>query len=473
MRELGVDVTDSPYCPVVSRASNCEDVKHRLQTQNDVVVISSGENLALHRPKGLSLPNNQEFKLLLKALSIRVESKRLVRTVVQCSEFYRVDNRGRRVDAEALEGGNRSADPGITTPLCFIADPLTWHKPTSARRRQQFKGIRERFYSVANLHHVTGTNARHKSAKTSGVVDFSAIFGLNYLTTFVGEITFFERLPSIIMESQLCNEPGETSVSTAQGNGLPAHTGNPSFAQQNSRYVSLLLVKRIRYWSRAADESRKIRNEVKLISQTLSVEASAAVGEELLDRIRSSLLKGSEDEQSTGQGSHPDYDPVNVRSTVQEIASLQEKLQATHDEGEQCALEEDINGKILWFYWRGIRSEVDQLLPKAVDRIRNDADEDYHYRTGLRQIAEIIKRAPREIPGDNIVHLRRVMYDAGTGVSRHRLWLDAQATEQAELSRILGGKPILAIEEIASSTNPELPSTSIVQQILVPRNGKL
>ncbi|KAI6030130.1 hypothetical protein EDC04DRAFT_111735 [Pisolithus marmoratus] len=109
----------------------------------------------------------------------------------------------------------------------------------------------------------------------------------------------------------------------------------------------------IRYLSR--DELRKTRNEVKLISQTLSVE--------LLDRIRSSL-KGSEDEQSTGQGSHPDYDPVNVRSTVQEIASLQEKLQATHDEGEQCALEEDITGKILWFYWRGIRSEVDQLLPK-------------------------------------------------------------------------------------------------------------
>ncbi|KAI6022046.1 hypothetical protein EDC04DRAFT_2900943 [Pisolithus marmoratus] len=281
MRELGVDLTDSAYRPVVSRVSNCEGVRRGLQTQNDVVVTSSETCLA--RPKGLSLPNSKKFKLLLKALSTRVESKCLIWTVVQCSEFYHVDFHGRRVDVEgALEGGNQSADSGTFTPLCFIAGPLTWPKPTSARRRQQFKRIREHFYSVANMHHVAGIKARYKFAdqqKTSGVVDFSAIFGLNYLKTFVGEITFFERLPSI-MESQLCNEPGETSVRTAQGNGLPAHPENPSFAQQNSRCASPLLVKRIRYWSRAADERRKTRNEVKLISQTLSVEASAAVSEE-------------------------------------------------------------------------------------------------------------------------------------------------------------------------------------------------
>ncbi|KAI6016527.1 hypothetical protein EDC04DRAFT_2903108 [Pisolithus marmoratus] len=73
-----------------------------------------------------------------------------------------------------------------------------------------------------------------------------------------------------------------------------------------------------------------------------------------------------------------------------------------------------------------------------MDRIRNDANEDD--RAGLRMIAEIIKRTPHETPDDDIVHLRRVMYDAGTGVSRHRLWLDARATEKAELSRIFGDK---------------------------------
>ncbi|KAI6016553.1 heterokaryon incompatibility protein-domain-containing protein [Pisolithus marmoratus] len=191
MQELGVDLTDSAYRPVVSRVSNCEYVRRRLQTQNDVdvVVTCSGKSLALHQSKGLSLPNSKKFRLLLKGLSTRVEYKHLVRTVVQCSEFYHVDFRGRRVDVEgAPEGGNRSAGPGIVTPLCFIADPLTWHKPTSARTREQFKIIREHFYSVANLRHVAETKARHKSAdkrKTSGVVDFSAIFGLDYLKTFV------------------------------------------------------------------------------------------------------------------------------------------------------------------------------------------------------------------------------------------------------------------------------------------------
>ncbi|KAI6016552.1 hypothetical protein EDC04DRAFT_525292 [Pisolithus marmoratus] len=222
------------------------------------------------------------------------------------------------------------------------------------------------------------------------------------------------------MESQLCNEPGETSVRTAQGNGLPAHPENPSFARQDTLYASLLLVKRIRnLWSR--DERRTTRNEPRGIKPDFSNKSYSiayALPSSKDPRTNSecffllvffsifyrTLCPGF---GSTGQGSHPDYDPVNVRSAVREIAYLQGKLQATHDEGEQCALEEDITGKILWFYWHGIRSEVDQLLPKVVDCIRNGADEHYHYRTGLRQIAEIIERAPREIPDDDIVHLRR------------------------------------------------------------------
>ncbi|KAI6022065.1 hypothetical protein EDC04DRAFT_343260 [Pisolithus marmoratus] len=262
------------------------------------------------------------------------------------------------------------------------------------------------------------------------------------------------------MESQLCNELGETSVSTAQGNGLPAHSSNASF---DPRCTLLLLERCEGLVQRPYGTRRKIHNEIKLISQTLSVG--------LLDRVRSSFLEEPEDKERTGQGARTDYDPVGVRSTIRGIVSLEKKLQATHDEDEQCALEEDITGKILWFYWDGIRSEMDQILPKVVDRIWNDADEDY--RAGLRQIAEIIKRAPHEIPDDDTIHLRRVMYDAGTGVSRHRLWLDARAAEQAELSRILSGKPIPATHETASNTNTEAPSTLIIRQTLGNSTGTL
>ncbi|KAI6030072.1 hypothetical protein EDC04DRAFT_2714421, partial [Pisolithus marmoratus] len=156
---------------------------------------------------------------------------------------------------------------------------------------------------VANLHHVAGTKARYKSAdrqKTIGVVDFSAMFGLNFLKTFVGEITFFERLP-LVMKSQLCNEPGETSGRTAQGNSLPAQSSNASF---DPRCTHLLLERCEGHVRRPYDRPREIHNEVKFISQTLGVA--------LLDRIRSSFLEEPEDKERTGQGARTDYDPVGT-----------------------------------------------------------------------------------------------------------------------------------------------------------------
>ncbi|KAI6145869.1 hypothetical protein BKA82DRAFT_4162036 [Pisolithus tinctorius] len=60
---------------------------------------------------------------------------------------------------------------------------------------------------------------------------------------------------------------------------------------------------------------------------------------------------------------------LNTPSMVQEIEALWKKLNATEDEDEQRALEEDVTGKILWFCWRGICAEVEELLPKVVDYI--------------------------------------------------------------------------------------------------------
>lgn len=98
---------------------------------------------------------------------------------------------------------------------------------------------------------------------------------------------------------------------------------------------------------------RNTLREVGLMSQTLSVG--------LLEHIYNTLFDASESEPRTGQVIREPYDRANVLRTVQGIAVLQEKLQETVDEDEQRALEEDITGKILWFYWRGIRSEVDEI----------------------------------------------------------------------------------------------------------------
>ncbi|KAI5991368.1 hypothetical protein EDC04DRAFT_1344564 [Pisolithus marmoratus] len=173
-----------------------------------------------------------------------------------------------------------------------------------------------------------------------------------------------------------------------------------------------------------------MRDEIKLISQTLSVG--------LLRYICITLLDVSEDNHPTPGHSRQ----ADVHSTVQEVGNLQAELQATKDEDEQRALQEDITGKILWFYQQGIRSEVDQILAEVVNYIRNEVnvlETDYH--SGLREIVEIIKKASH-VEDDDITHLQRIMHDAGAGMSRHKSWLTSRAAEQARLSRVLKANSI-------------------------------
>ncbi|KAI6106619.1 hypothetical protein EDD16DRAFT_165917 [Pisolithus croceorrhizus] len=164
---------------------------------------------------------------------------------------------------------------------------------------------------------------------------------------------------------------------------------------------------------------------------------------------------------------------VNVRSTVQEIVALQIRLYETQGKDERRALEEDITGKILWFCWCGVSSEVDQLLPTVLKHIRRKLDSmpppsipDYDPRRGFRAIAEIIQKTPRADRGDDMTHLQRIILDAGADVSRHELWLSARAAEQARWRRVLRGDPIVDNQETGLSTSPEAPSTSTVHQEL-------
>ncbi|KAI6163933.1 hypothetical protein EDD17DRAFT_405947 [Pisolithus thermaeus] len=271
------------------------------------------------------------------------------------------------------------------------------------------------------------------------------------------------------------------------GNELSAHLSNPLFvsltaaqnllkrshrsdAGENSRNevkAPLLLKKCEVLQGKLSDETKKTRREVESISRTLSVG--------LLEHIRTSFLNASEDNQSrqAGQVCSIHYDKLNVRSTVQEIVELQTTLDATQNEDEQRALEEDITGKILWFCWCGVSAEVDQLLPKVLIYVRTKFDSmapkptpDYDARRGFRAIAEIMQKTPRTGQEDDMTHLQRIMLDAGAGVSKHKLWLGARAAEQARCGRLLKGDPAVDNQETGLSTSPEAPSTSIVHQEL-------
>ncbi|KAI6098678.1 hypothetical protein EV401DRAFT_2037458 [Pisolithus croceorrhizus] len=317
MQKHGIDSTDSVYHPVVSCVSSCKSVsrRRRMRTQNEVAVTSPVEDtferegvehatkpLALYQPKGRSLPDTEDFELLLKALSTRLAGKCLVTTVIECSKFNTVDDEETRVDVggdSALDGGVRSVDQGVLIPLCIVASPLAWNKePPYEERRIIFKNIRqsdrrEHFYASANLH----------KRKTNGGVDFPTLFGLEHLKHYIGKITFFQRLSSIV-ETQLRSE---VSAGTTGGNELSAHPSNPLFvgltvarnllksslrsdAGKNSRNeveAPLLLRKCEALQRKLSDETKNTRSEVESISQTLSVG--------LLEYVRTSFLNASED----------------------------------------------------------------------------------------------------------------------------------------------------------------------------------
>ncbi|KAI6042385.1 hypothetical protein EDC04DRAFT_1000199 [Pisolithus marmoratus] len=412
---------DYAYCPVFSCASSNEKLGDCMKNQDDLAVAyhAQHKHLALHQAKGISLPSNEYFVLLLKALSPHLVGKQLVTTIVQCSSFYGVDENGKRRDSEdsAMDSGHQCTEGGISAPLYSIASPQVWRRELPCvQRRERFKIIREHFYA---LHQPLGADPGHKSAngrkKDRAIKFFLDMFGLKYLRNYIGKITFFESFPSILKT----NPPRDIlpAAGVAKADGSPAYPSKLSrtilvtrcnlpnnglqsdaHAQSDPRLKVVLPLLRKRcqilcarhnvlHWY--TDETHKVECELKFISQTL--------GDDLLKHIRTSFYNAyREQEYSTkasAQASHMTYDrQLNIPSAIQEIERLQMKLDAAKDEDEQRALEEDVTGKILWLCWCGVCTEVDQLLPKVVDYIRREGNEEVSGITRLNVIVIAVSR---------------------------------------------------------------------------------
>ncbi|KAI6102354.1 hypothetical protein EV401DRAFT_2024416 [Pisolithus croceorrhizus] len=193
MRIIGIDPEDSAYHPVVSHVSGDTWLKLHMRIQADVAIVyhtTSRRRLALHRAKGISLPTNERFVLLLKACSTRLAGKHLVTTLIQCSDFYRLDEDGNRRDSGhdfTPESDLYAPETGIFSPFCAIASPQVWRRePPCVRRREQFRSIREHFYA---LYRPTGTQWSHrfsnKRKEARAVRFFLGLFGLTYLRSYV------------------------------------------------------------------------------------------------------------------------------------------------------------------------------------------------------------------------------------------------------------------------------------------------
>ncbi|KAI5983016.1 hypothetical protein EDC04DRAFT_1761916 [Pisolithus marmoratus] len=211
---------------------------------------------------------------------------------------------------------------------------------------------KEHFYALMNMRQLAGTEAHRKSVnkwkKDRAIKFFSDLFCLEYLN-YIGKITFFERLPSIIEIDSL----SEGSVGTAEENSLlppPSkltctnwvmicnlfNRRQQSNTDENSRLEERDAPRRY------ADEKKKVVRGVESTLQTL--------GSGLLEHIVITFLNAYHGHvfstEAIHQASNIDYDrQLDIPSVVQEIKTLQAKLDEMEDEDEQRAAEEDVTGK--------------------------------------------------------------------------------------------------------------------------------
>ncbi|KAI6025503.1 hypothetical protein EDC04DRAFT_236608 [Pisolithus marmoratus] len=214
MKALGIDSTDPVYRPVVSRVSGDQFYWREFRDQDDDAMSYDDDRkeLELHRLKGYSLPANQPVVLLLKAFSTYLAGKHLVITVIQYSDILEARDSG---GDSALNDGSHFPESSTLTTFHTVASPQVWRRePACTQRREQFISIRECFYALVNMRQL---EARDESANRwkadEAIKFFSEMFGLKYLRNFVGEITFFKELESLMVTESR----NEVSVGGAGG----------------------------------------------------------------------------------------------------------------------------------------------------------------------------------------------------------------------------------------------------------------
>ncbi|KIK19996.1 hypothetical protein PISMIDRAFT_13326 [Pisolithus microcarpus 441] len=318
MRAAGTDREHSIDFSTVFRISSPRLMAWMLN-EDDVVfayVDSSKRYLALHQPRAFSLPANERVSLLLKVSSARLAGKHLVTAIVRCSDFYMVDEDGKRTnsgDDSAPANGNHSTEARILTPLCIITSPQVWRRELRYERRmERFRSIREHFGAMVDaVHYFTTLGHRHtgneqfdksasKQKEDAAIEFFLDLFGLKYLENYIGKITFFVRFPSTMETSAVdVQSAGAVEVDGLRARllklscasslmGYNPFRGSRQFtaAESDPRLQTVLpllhrrcqtLCAQVDAPRRYAHERRRIEGETKSISQTLGADLFAHI----------------------------------------------------------------------------------------------------------------------------------------------------------------------------------------------------
>lgn len=418
-----------------------------------------GGGLVLQAPIALSLRNNEHLTCLIKALASRLTGKCLVTMVVQCSACYTSVN-FRQPDGKighpiysmshspdsASDPGGLLIKPRVTTPLYILSTPLLWREGgADCGTRSEFDEIRSQFYTLLGLDPSDATEVGERRETTSGpsaAIDFFRdLFGGEDLRDYIGDISFFDQLARGV-DTSIAN-----AVDAEIGADKSLTSGSPSVVHKlrGKELAATLLESMSISRGGSYDRLRWLSENKRMVQLAESI--SRSLGIVILEDLSVAYNTARDDFNSQGGkdndrrlARHPQVQPIQgiylqrpiarnttIKSMVEDVKALQVKLNTTEDDDEQCALEEDITGRILLIGWCGIHSEIEPVLAEAMEYIMKDETVSravLSTRVGfLERFGRIFEEAIAEPPEQDQAHLRRIMADAKAGTSKHQLLL--------------------------------------------------
>lgn len=454
--------------------------------------LNQWEVLDMWNPKARSLPIHPRVFSHLKDLSrhLDLEDRWLVTTVVECT-----DCSGAR--AQNIMGippmwtssgvfykreGHRKT-LSTTTPLFISMKPLVWREEKADEStRALFGDIRKYFSMLSQFYQqdmVEGDNpAAIKQTKRGhdAVMFFRNIFGGGRFRGYIGDISFSKLSRAIDDSGSHAKNKEQSTMSVNQNfhvtceaakvedyepeSACSSHetlstssdSNEKSETAEDARVVALAetLMKRMptedgglidqKLWSA---EKIKMYHEAEELRST-------NFGLQLLHVISTSYHRSSEGSvHSKHSHTHAQKVGSSIRSLIQDVRILEDKLDNVEDEDEKRALEEDIAGKILLACWRGVRSEIEQILYRVANHIVTDARVERDGRKQrsklLREVGDVFKHATNDGHGESRgCHLRRIVVDAEENTSKYELLLTSRAAPRT--MQRPGGSP--SIEQL-------------------------
>ncbi|KAI6161746.1 heterokaryon incompatibility protein-domain-containing protein [Pisolithus thermaeus] len=288
--------------------------------------------------------------------------------------------------------------------LFTIAQPLVWQsEEANTEMKKLCEDIRKHFnvlvqsvakqknnHSILYKLHVFPFMAAQDSnghqngdaQKQDAAKFFMGMFGIEHLKDYIGSITFLKHLPRFL-------DAGVNGGNLSQVLTVMHGPGVEKDDQMTNDRIRILTSKLLQRMPINVDkdcidqklwrfEKRKVEHDVEAISKTLGVM--------LLDTTSAAYHRTQDSKLVYSQfwfavfmindyrerGGRPRGNN-HLQSMVQEIMTLQDKLDMTWSQPVFEAQEGDIVGKILWTCLHGIHLEIEEVLEKVVHCVLNDS----------------------------------------------------------------------------------------------------